>query len=320
MTEATHSRGWMAPALLFAAAWHAPALAQTQGSLGVPAQGHGTASIVVYHAKAHRRVLPDAFGGGLVEQGDVTQRSVTLALDYGLTDRLALDVTLPFKSNRYDGSTPHDPSRLVDDHGERLIDDGHYHGGWGDWGVGLRYLWRAEPVAITPFVSLYVPSSEYPIFTAAARGTRQRRLDVGVNVGGRFPGALRNLTWQAGYAYSYMEKTRPDNSPDHRVNHSIVSVQLGYAASPQWSYSLGWRYRKTHGALSMPQDFNFPLTDDLFYHHDQLFGLEQGIVEAGTAYQWNDRYTLFASYGRTNHVAFGQEIERALGFGISRSF
>jgi hypothetical protein len=314
------SRWWMTGGLLVAATWHAPLLAQTQTSIGVPLQGHGSVAIVFYQAQAHRRVLPDAFGGGLVEQGDVTQRSATLTFDYGLTDRLALDVTLPFKSNRYVGSTPHDPSRLVDDHGEHLIDDGRYHGGWADAGVGLRWLWRTEPVVVTPFVSLYFPTSDYPIFTAAARGTGQRRLDLGVNVGGRFRGALRNLTWQAGYAYSYMEKTRPANSPDHRVNHSIASVQLGYAFSPQWSTSLGWRYRKTHGALSMPEDFNFPLTDDLFYHHDQLFGLEQGIVEAGAAYQWNDRYTLFASVGRTNHVAFGQEIERALGYGISRSF
>jgi hypothetical protein len=311
------SRRWITVALLAATSL---AHAQTQTSVGVPARGHGSVSIAFHEAEANKRVRPDVLGGGLIEQGDVTLRTAVLELDYGLTDRLALDITLPYKSNRYVGTTPHDPRKLQDDHGEPFRDDGEYHGGWGDWGIGLRWLWLSDPVAVTPFVSAYFPSHDYPIFTATANGTGQWRVDVGVNAGGRFPGNFRNLTWQAGYAYSFMEKTRPENSPDHRVNHSVLNLQLAYAMSPQWSTSLGWRYRKTHNALRMPEDFNFPFTDDLFYHHDQLFALEQAVVEAGVSYQFDDRYTVFASYGRTNHVAFGQEIKRAIGFGISRSF
>jgi hypothetical protein len=305
--------------LALAAGLVAVPAAHAQG-VGVPARGHGSVSLAFHQAEAHRRVRPEVLGGGLIEEGDVTERSARLDFDYGLTDRVAVSLTLPFKSNRYDGLTPHDPRRLQDDHGEPFQDDGDYHGGWGDWGVGVRWLWRTEPFAITPFAAFHFPTHDYPIFSATAFGTGQWRLELGVNAGGRFPGAFRNFNWQAGYAYSFMEKTRPDNAPDRRVNHSVLHFELGYAASPQWAYSLGWRYRKTHHALRMPEDFNFPFTDDLFYHHDQLFALEQAVAEGGVSYRWNDRTTVFASLGRTTHVAFGQEIHRAIGLGISRGF
>jgi hypothetical protein len=316
VSRANRFAGCIACLVLAAGTAHA----QVQTSLGVPARGHGSVTLSIHQAEASKRVRPEAFGGGLIDQGDVTLRTATLELDYGLTDRLALDVSLPYRYNRYDGATPHNPAVLQDDHGEPFLDDGDFHGGWGDWGVGLRWLWRTEPFVVTPFVTAHFPATDYPIFTATARGTQQWRLDVGVNAGGRFRGALRNLTWQAGYAFMFMEKTRIADGPDHRVNHSLVNFQLGYAMSPQWTYSVAWRYRKAHGALRMPQDFNFPLTDDLWYHHDQLLGLEQAVVEAGVSYQLNDRYSVYASFGRTNHVAFGQEIERAFGFGVSRGF
>lgn len=306
--------------LLFAALIAPDSAAQNLFSVAVPAQGSGSVGLSVLHADIHRAVAPPSQGGGFRELGDITLRSATLEVDYGLTDRLALSASLPFKSNRYIGDNPHDPSRLQNDHGERLRDDGRYHGNWGDWGLGLRYQWLREPIAITPFVAVHWPSNTYPIYTLTAAGTRQKAVDLGANFGGPVPGPWRNLYWQFGYAYTFVEKTRPINLPAHRVNHSIASFELGYLIDPQWSMHATWRYRRAYNALTPPQDFNFNFTNDLWYYHDQLFPLEQSVFQLALNYRFNDRYTLSGSLGKTVHVAFGSEIERALTLGISRGF
>jgi hypothetical protein len=298
----------------------APAAAQTESSLGMPGKGHGSITFSLHQADVNRRRVPAAFGGGLAELGDVTLRTGTLEVDYGLGERWALAATIPFKSNRYVGNAPHDPSRLQNPHGERLLDDGRFHSGWGDWGLSLRWLWLEAPVVVVPFVSYYRPSHDYPIFTGTAFGTGQWRFDLGLNAGARFPGRLRNVWWQLGYAYSHVEKTRPDDAPAHRVNHSVASATLGWIATPRLGLTLGWRYRRAHDGLRMPEDFNPPFTDDLYYYHDQLFPLEQSVLSLGASWQVDDRYTLQAGYGRTLHVAFGQEIRRALTIGVTRSF
>ena len=296
------------------------AQAQNQFNVAVPPRGGGSYSATFHYEEVTRRRAPQALGGALIDMGDVTLRSAVLEFDYGLTDSLAVSVALPYVSNRYIGDTPHDPSRLQNDHGERLLDDGTYHGNWADWNVGLRYLWKTDPIAITTYLGYHSPASDYPLFTLTAAGTQRSGVDVGLNLGGRIPGPWKNLFWQAGYVYSYMEKTRPEGSESHRVNHSVANLQVGYRIDPQWSLLTTWRYRNTHHALQMPRDFNPPFTDDLFYYHDQLFPIEQSVFQVELAYQINDHYAATLGYGRTLHVAFGQEIKGAASFGISRGF
>ncbi|MGH8029473.1 MAG: hypothetical protein ACREO3_06020 [Arenimonas sp.] len=205
----------------------APVAAQTQTSAGVPGRGEGVVGATFVYARISERTVPEIAGGGLAEFGEVTLRTAWLHADYGLTDRLAISAWVPFKSNRYSGNFPHDPRVDLDDnHGEDFLDDGRYHGSWGDWGVGLRWQWLAEPVVITPLVSFHHPMRDYPLYTETQAGTGQWRLDVGANFAGRFPRRLRNLTWEAGYAYSYMERTEPDDAPARRVNHGVLSLGL----------------------------------------------------------------------------------------------
>jgi hypothetical protein len=309
-----------ARALLVALVGCSGAHAQTQTSVGVPEKGHGAVSITVQHSVVNRVALPGAPGDGYLEIGEKTLRSTTLELDYGLTDRLAVTASIPFMSNRYVGSSPHDPRRLQDPHGEGFLDDGDFHSGWSDWGLGLRWLWRTDPVAITPFVAYHRPSHDYPIFTGTAFGTRQWRVDVGVNAGVRVPGPIRNLYLQGGYAYSYTEPTKPSGSTStYRVNHSVLSLELGYLVTPRLSASLGWRYRKTHDALGL-ENFTPPFTDDLYYYHDRLFPLEQSVLSLSAGFQLNDRYSVAVGYGRTLRVEFGHDIKHALSVGVVRGF
>jgi hypothetical protein len=298
-----------------------PAFAQTQTNAGVPARGTGSVALTFHTATITHRTIPELFGGGLQHFGRITQRSAWLEVDYGLTDRLALSAWVPFKSNRYEGHMPHDPRvDLDDDHGERFLDDGRFHSTFGDAGIGLRWQWKAEPVAITPFASFHFPMRDYALYTETQAGTGQWRLDVGVNAAGRFPGALRNAYWQAGYAHSIMQKTDPSDAPARRVNHGILSLELGYLVSPTLTLRTDWSHKRTFNGLKFPDEFNLPPRGDQWFLHDQLFQWESGTASVGVDWRLGERHTLSASWGRTVDLEWGHKYRRAFSVGITRSF
>lgn len=297
------------------AAWSLQCAAQTQTSVGVPGKGAGSVGVTLQHITINEREL----GFVREEFGEITLRSAYFDFDYGLTDRLALNVTLPFKSNRYVGDFPHDPRLLDDDRGERFLDDGAYHSNWGDWGVNLRWLWRTEPVAITPFIGYYWPSNDYPLFTETQAGTQQWRVDAGFNAGGRL-WSVRNVYWQAGYAFSYKQKTRPADAPARRVNRSRLSLELGWLATPRLTSFVTLSHVRPHNAVAFPDGFTGILVNDQWYWHDQLLPWEYTTWAVGFSYAISDRYGLSMSYGRTLDIPFGHVYDPALTLGFSRRF
>jgi hypothetical protein len=290
--------------------------AQTQTNVGVPGRGNGSYGVSLQHITIDKRDL-DIFTENF---GEVTLRSAFFEFDYGLTDRLAIDVTLPFKSNRYVGDQPHDPGLLLNDHGETLLDDGRYHSAWGDLGVNLRWQWKLEPIAITPFVGFYVPSNDYPLFTETQAGTQQWRIDVGANFAGRLGPQRLNLYWQAGYAYSYMEKTSPTDAPARRVNHSRASAEFMWRATPVITPYLSLSHVEPHNALEFPSDFTGIFVNDQWYYHDQLLPWGYTTWSLGVSYQASQRLTFSGSYGRTLNVGFGHLFEPAITINILRNF
>lgn len=284
-----------------------------QNQAWLPEKGHGAFSVgyqdlhIAYHTDSH---------GNKLVPGTIDDRSLFLNLDYGLTDKLALSVGLPYKSNRFVGPGTHNPCRrFVDCHGQHNIDDQHYHGSWGNWDLGLRYQWRSEPWAITPYISYGVPSHDYTTFAHAAVGTGQRRLELGVNVGHRFAAPLQNLYFQASYGYSFMQVF------DHRhVNHSTLNLELGYYFTPRLTARLLMVGQKTHNGLNFPQDYPRGQTDEHFFAHDENLRDDYVNIIGGVNYQLNDHFALFGSYG---HTIWGENthlIDHAITFGISRSF
>jgi hypothetical protein len=291
------------------------ALAQTESRVDVPGRGGSSFAVTYQQIKITERelvVLRENFG-------EITLRSAYFEFDRGLTDRLALTVTLPLKSNRYVGDKPHDPTLLRNDHGEQLLDDGRFHTNFGDLGVNLRWLWRSTGrTAITPFVGFYTPSNDYPLYTETQAGRGQWRLDLGFNAAGRLGPPRLNLQWQAGYAYSFMEETRPSDAPARRVNSSQVTLELGWRATPRLMPYVTVGYYTTHHGLQLTE-FVDPFVSDQFYYHDQLLPWEQTTWAAGTRYSLSDRVGLYFSFGRSAHVEFGHFYEPAFSFGFNRS-
>jgi hypothetical protein len=275
----------------------------------VPAKGHGSMSAayqhlyVRYHTGSHgQRAIP----------GTIRDRSVFLTVDYGLTDRLALDVGIAYKSNRYRG-LPH--PALPDNHGEHFIDDGRYHGGWADWNLGLRYQWRSDPWAITPYLFYGVPARDYSTYAHATVGTGQKRAELGVNVGHRFGPPLQNLYVQGSYGYAFMEVV------DHRrVDHSTARLELGYFLTPRLTGRVTVVGQKTHNGLDFPEDYPPGVDPEQQFHHDQNLRDDYINVGAGIEYRFNDRYTGFANAGRSVWGENTHLVDYALTVGVSRGF
>jgi hypothetical protein len=291
------------------------AAAQTQTKVQVPGRGAASIGVTYQQIEISEReliVLRENFG-------KVTLRSLYFDFDYGLTDRLAMTLTLPLKSNRYVGTLPHDPRLLAYDHGEQFLDNGDYHTNWGDFGVDFRWQWRTnDRIAITPFVGYYTPSNDYPLFTETQAGRAQWHVDVGVNMAGRLGPPARNLYWQAGYAFAYVEKTKPTDAPARRVNRSEASFEVGWAATPRLQPYLTLAYYTAHGGLELPE-FTGLFVSDQFYYHDQLLPWEQKTWAVGARYELSSQIGLAMSYGRSGDVEFGHFYEPAVTFAFSRS-
>jgi hypothetical protein len=290
--------------------------AQTQTRAGVPGRGNGSYGVSLQHITITKRDLDVVYQ----TFGEVTLRSAFFDFDYGLTDRLALNVTLPFKSNRYIGEMPHDPRLLLDDHGEEFLDDGRYHSAWGDFGVNLRWLWRSSPIVVTPFFGFYFPSNDYPLFTETQAGTQQWRADFGVNLAGPLGPPRLNLAWQAGYAYSLKEKTKPSDAPARRVDNSRISAEFLWRATPLITPYLSLSHVEPHNALDFPWDFVGIPYSDQYYYHDQLLPWAYTTWSAGVSYQASAKLNLSASYGRSLRVEFGHFYEPAIAINIFRGF
>jgi len=283
-------------------------------SAWVPGDGHGAISLAVGTLTTDKQILYD---GSEASAGKSTARILFLNLDYGITDKLAVSVAIPFIEKKYEGNRPHVPA-ILDDPALRdipFLDDGEYHGHWQDLSVKLRYNLRLDPVAITPFVSYSTPSSDYVFFAQSAIGTQQNALTAGIDFGQNLPPPFQNLYWQGGYGYTWLERER-----DVKVDYSTIKLEFGWYLSPRWSVKLLGHWQKTHDGLDFPKDFIPNFRNDRWYHHDQTQRIDYLNLGVGADFRINDHWGLFATYGRTVDGENTYKIDPSIAIGVSRGF
>ena len=310
------------------------ALATTtaHAQLWVPEKGAGAIGLSYQYAVDHTHLdgNGDEFG-----PGNMASNSLQLRVDYGLTDRLALQVTAPWINKRYVGAGPHDPSPFdPPDHegamagpadhpgdvGEdvAILDDGDWHGAWQDMGVGLRLRWiepgPGQPWTVTPFAHYSWPSHDYTFFAHAAIGSRQKRLAIGTMAGRQFGPRFQNLYFQGLYSYTFVEEIL-----DVRTNYSSLNLDVGYHFTPRFNARVQVMLRKTHGGLDIP--FDFPSrTSELFFHHDQIQRVDYVNWGVGANWKLGERYSLSANWYTTLWGENGHKVHNGVGIGITRTF
>ena len=296
-------------ALLLGAVMATPAAAQFQ--VTTPAKGQGTVTVALQNLfiADHTNYL----GTHNPHGGSITTNTAFFNIEYGLSDRWALSVGIPFRASKFVGPPNHDPANLDDDHGQSFQDDGDFHAGWQDWSLSLRYAWVRKKWLVTPYLLYGTPARDYNTFAHSAVGLGQWRLEAGISAGRQFSGRLRNLYFVGGAAYALMEPV------DRRVNHGTLSGELGYFISPKLSVHVNLLKQKTFNGFDFPIDFP-NMHDDHFFHHDQNLRNDYINVGAGIDYHFNDRYTGFANAGRSVWGENTHLVDYALTVGISRGF
>lgn len=271
----------------FAQAWTPPA---------------GSASVWLTTQSMH--VDAHTIGNGtLAHNIDLRAHSLTASVDYGITDRLAMSVSLPYVTSRYRGPIPHVGS---------IVDDGNYHGSVSDLDLELRYKVIDGTFVVTPYVGGLWPTRKYSTLGHATAGKGLTEFTVGVESGHEATW-LPGLFLGAGYTYTFVEKVH-DDIP---VNRSNADLRLTYYLTPRWSVSGASHWQHTHGGLNIPlspEDIH-----DHSQHHDQMLRTDYWRVSAGLAYSIRPNIDLFAGWAvgirsQNAHAA------RALSLGVGWTF
>jgi hypothetical protein len=228
----------------------------------LPAAGEGnvTATYQYAHARGHLDLNGNRMAG---EAGtDPTDtHSMMWGVEFGLTDRIAVNVSLPFIGSKYGGSEPH---RVGGVGPPQEWDDGTYHGTFQDFQGGVSINLRSRPLAFTPFAEVVIPSHHYPNLAHAAVGKDLRALVVGGAVGGFLDAVLPGIFFQAQLSYAVTQEVL-----DIRPNRSRVDVEVGYFITPRLAVRFLQSYQVTHNGLDLIQ-FGQPMTEAVIHGHPEI--------------------------------------------------
>jgi len=288
----------------------------------VPAAGEGNITIAYQNllARGHLDLNGERMEGA-AGTDPVYGHAITLQGEFGLTDRLTVSAAIPFIQSRYGGSTPH----LEGGSGPvQEWDDGHYHGTWQDFHLGLRFNIIARPFAVTAFAERVIPSHHYPALAHAAVGKDLLAFAVGGAVGG-FLDRVPGLFFQSQYSF-----TRTEEVVGIRPNRSNVESEIGYFITPRLAVRFLESYQWTHDGFDLIS-FATPMTEALFHsdgtniprefrrYHDQLQRGNFLNLGGGVGFALNESFEVFAASSTT---VWGENIHplRGVSFGLNTHF
>ena len=177
--------------------------------------------------------------GTFFPRGQSVTSSVLAEVDYGITERLAATVAVPFVFARYTGQLP--PNSGLERDACRC-----WHESFQDFSIASRYRLGDELWAFTPQVRVVVPSHDYPYLGEAVVGPNLNQVLLGINGAWRLAPALPKASLLAGYTFALVEKAVEDLRP----NRSNLSTSFGYALTRSLYVHGGALFQKTHGGLT----------------------------------------------------------------------
>jgi len=190
------------------------------------------------------------------------------------------------------------------------LDDGVYHGGFQDFRFGVRYMAIVYPLVVTPFISVVIPSHDYPVQGHSVIGKGFKELHFGLYLGKLLTFISNNLYTQVGYDFAYVEEV-----DDMRVNRSDVDLTLGYFVTPSITVSSTMSYLKSHGGIDFLEVHPGNVASHLHDRHAAANYLNLG---GSVSLEINDALNFFVSYtgivsGENTHAL------RSVAVGSTRS-
>jgi len=275
--------------------------AAAYGQAWTPPKGEGDVSLIYQNLFTRDHFLSN---GARQDFGHVRLLGLTQAVDYGFTDRLAVNLSLLLVAGKYYGSKPH----------QLPIDNGNYHGTAQDIRINVRYNLRANPLVLTPFVAITVPTHDYEFFAHSGVGSGLREYLVGVDFGRQLAPLIKNAYFQTRYSFGInpvVDGVRPIRSR--------VDAEFGYLVTNRLSLRALAISQIAHSGLNFPVDFP-SRTDERWSHHDQTLAISFLNLGGGAAFSLSKSWNVYASmvsnvWGRNGHA-----INYGLAVGVSWSF
>ncbi|HET7292161.1 MAG TPA: hypothetical protein VFM88_07045 [Vicinamibacteria bacterium] len=169
--------------------------------------------------------------------GQSVTTSGLLEVEYGVTDRLAATLGIPYVFAKYTGKEPPLSGQPVDF-------CRCWQSGFADFSASVRYRFGDDAWAVTPVVRLGQPSHAYPYKGEAVVGKQLTEAQVGVAAGLRL---LSRINLQGSYTYAFVEKALDEIS----VNRSNVVAGVGYGVNRRLHVHAAWLWQHTHGGLRL---------------------------------------------------------------------
>jgi hypothetical protein len=282
----------------------------------LPQKGEGNFSISYQNL-----LLRDHFdsSGARSDVGHIQIHSMLQDLDYGLTSKVAVRLSLPWIISKYDGSATNYRFAHVN---AQHTDDGYYHNTLQDFRLSVRYNLRARPFSVTPIIEAAIPSHHYEQFAHSTPGFDLWEMRLGVSVGRAGLGSLLPKAYfQAAYKYAIVQKHL-----DIRPNRSIVSSQFGYFITRRLNLSAVETLQLTHSGLGFdfvdfPASIRFEVPpSEKWYRHAQIsknsflnLGFEVGFAVTPSV-------DVSGAYVTDVWGINGHALNRGLVFGVNYNF
>lgn len=272
----------------------------TRAQAWLPLDGEGQVTFTYQHIYIRDHI---DYLGKHFDAGPIRAHTQVVSFEYGLTKKLALDADITHVTARYEGHITNPP------HGP--VDTGVYHPTFQDARIGIRYNLFNNPVVVTPFVAVVIPTHNYESRGHSAVGRNLHELQMGVNVGRDLEGFLPHGYIHGRYSFAVVERVEEFN-----LNRSNADWEFGYFATGRLSLRFTGMWQRTYGGINIPLDNQLPHFRDL---HDRAARSNFIRLGGGASFSLSRSVDLHADYtttvsGINTHAASG------ISLGISWRF
>jgi hypothetical protein len=271
----------------------------------VPEKGEG--SLTFTYQKTDVRYHYDSTGAK-ENKGQIHTHATIMALEYGLTDKFALDLDLAYIASKWDH--PQGP-RFLRPHGP--LDNGFFHPMFQDAHIGLRYNALRRSLLVTPFIGVTIPTHDYEVRGHSAVGRGFKQFLVGVNVGRRLGPVLPNGYVQVRYSFAMQKRFEGFN-----LNRSNADWEVGWFAKRSIALRFIGNWQRTHGGLGFSP--SVILTPDEFEIHDRVERSSYLRLGGGVTFSVNRSFDIHAVYAPTAVYTRNTHGDKGMVMGFSWRF
>ena len=245
-----------------------------------PAKGEG--SVTFTYQKVDVRDHFDA-AGDVEDRGRIHTLNTIVALEYGLTNKLAIDFDLAYVASKFEalGRRPHGPD-----------DDGFFHPKFADVHIDLRYNVLKRKLVVTPFVGVTIPTHDYEVRGHSAVGRGFHELLIGASVGRQLNPVFPNGYVHLRYSYAILKRFAGFN-----LNHSNTDWEVGWLANKTIAFRFIGSWQKSYGGLEFPA--GVVLTRAQFQIHDRVARADYVQLGGGVTFSVNRSFDIHTAYVKT---------------------